>query len=163
MNADSDATFTIHTADTSGKDPKVDILVDGTRALEESANVKSDYTVHVAAGEHEISVDNVGSDWIEIASYELSESGSTIQAYILVSDTMDVAAGWLVNTEYTSGNNESMNTQLSIEGFIAGDFSVTWFDCQSGETILVEQVTSAAGSLVLSTPTFIWDVAFLVQ
>jgi len=162
--------FTVKTGADLSTSPKIAIYRDGILILEQAGTANTAYTITVPAGEHQIKVDNTGTDWITISYYSLSGLGSKIDAYVLLSENKNVAAGWVLNNEfnhqYLAEHGEpapASGGQLALEGFLDGEYAVFWYHGLSGVNIYSEAVYAEAGVLTLPVPTLYWDLAFLVN
>lgn len=170
INLSAAGTFSVQTADDSGNAPKIAISLDGVLALEESGQTNKTYTIEVPAGDHIITVDNTGTDWITISSYIFGGLGSALDAYTLLSEDKQLAAGWVLNNRY---NHEYVRTngvpaaiegaELNLAGFENGGYFVTWYDCLTGEAMGGEAVFAENDTLNLLLPSILWDVAFVVD
>ncbi|MEO6039567.1 MAG: DUF5060 domain-containing protein, partial [Saprospiraceae bacterium] len=92
--------FTVQTNGNTGQNPKIAIWLDGTKVLEQLAQINQSYTINVPAGAHTIRVDNTGTDWIGIAAYAFAHLGSAVDAYVLKSTDNGQLAGWALNNRY---------------------------------------------------------------
>lgn len=162
-------TFSVRTADDKSTAPKIAILLDGVMVLEEPGQVNKIYTIEVPAGQHIVTVDNTGADWISINAYTFWGLGSALDAYTLLSEDRQQAAGWVLNNRY---NHEYVQANgvpeviagavLQLAGFEDGGYFVTWYDCLSGEAFGGEAAFADNDTLSLLLPDILWDVAFVV-
>lgn len=170
INLPENGSFSVRTANNSGTAPKIAISLDGVLVLEESGQTNKTYTIEVPAGSHTITVDNTGTDWITISSYIFGGLGSALDAYSLLSENKQLAAGWVLNNRY---NHEYVRTngvpaaiegaELKLGGFENGGYFVTWYDCLTGEATGGEAVFAENDTLSLLLPSILWDVAFVVD
>lgn len=163
-------TFSVRTASSAGTSPKIAIYLDGERVLQESGQPDKTYTIDVPAGTHTIKVDNTGTDWITISSYNFGGLGSALDAYTLKSEDDDLAAGWVLNNKYNHDYVQREGTpaviqgaSLSLPGFENGSYFVSWYDCLNGQVLDSESVTAADDTLRLLLPDVLWDIAFVVD
>ncbi len=170
VNLLSDGTFSVRTADDKGVAPKIAISLDSVLVLEESGQANKTYTIEVPAGNHTITVDNTGTDWITISSYILGGLGSTLDAYTLLSEDGQQAAGWILNNRYNheyvqaNGVPEAITgATLQLGGFENRAYFVTWYDCLTGEAFESDAVFAENDTLSLLLPAILWDVAFVVD
>ena len=163
-------TFKVTTGGEKSEGAKITIWLDGEEVLDETASTNTTYEIIIPSGQHSILVDNTGIDWITIANYSFSNLGSTINAYVLKSVDDNLAAGWVLNSEY---NHQFVNNNgipdaitdgtIAIDNFENGDYVVSWFDCLTGVNLTTKEVTTANGKLTLQIPELYWDAAFIVD
>ena len=165
-----ETTFTVMTNSTTSQSPKIAIYLDGTLVLEQFASPNQAYSISIPAGNHMITVDNTGTDWITIADYTFSGMGSKLDAYVLIGESKQVAAGWLLNKEYNHENvaengfpSPIVESELRIEGIENGAYSIDWFDCLSGEWLDSQSASASDHQLNIEIPALYWDVAFLAS
>ena len=166
VNYPASGSFTVITSSDTGQDPKIAIWLDGDLQLEENGMVNSTYTINVPAGEHTIKVDNTGTDWITIASYNFGGLGSKVDSYVLVSEEQTMAAGWALNNSYNHFNNDPEpvpSTTLFVEGFQDGNYSVRWYNPLTGVLFGGAEASASGGTLTVPLPGFLWDVAFIID
>ncbi|MBK7871368.1 MAG: T9SS type A sorting domain-containing protein [Saprospiraceae bacterium] len=162
--------FIVKTADITGTSPKIAIWLDGNLLIESNAQVNKTYTINVPAGMHRIKVDNTGTDWISIASYNFSGLGSAVDAYILASADKNKITGWILNNnynhDYIKNNGQPLAASgaiLTTEGLQDGIYQVKWYNCLTGAVITTESVNINNGKLNLLIPNTLWDVAFVLE
>lgn len=162
--------FTVKTNTDKGTSPKISIYLNGSLVLNEDAAVNETYSILVPPGPNLIKVDNLGTDWITIASYSFSGVGSKVDTYTLTSENKKVAAGWILNHAYNhqfideNGEPEIVpEGEVVIEDFADGDYFVKWYDCLTGNLMTSEQVTAVNKQLFLPISNLLWDMAFLVD
>lgn len=165
-----DGTFSVRTAGSAGRSPKIAIYLNGIKLLEESGRINETYTIDVPAGTHSIQVDNTGKDWITISSYRFGGLGSLLDAYTLRSEDQDMAAGWVLNNQYNHQYVANEGTPpvvqgatLAIPGFKNGSYLLSWYDCFNGQILASESVSASNDTLMLVLPDILWDVAFVVD
>ena len=170
VNYPQSGTFVVNTSSTTGQSPKIAIWVDGTKELEQNAQTDQSYTVSISPGPHTITVDNTGTDWITISTYEFSELGTAVDAYLLTAEDESVAAGWVLNNRFNhqivpdQGNPPiATHAEIQIEGFSDGTYYAKWYNCLSGEIFLNETVIAENDTLTIPVPELMWDAAFLVD
>ncbi|MCK6691911.1 MAG: DUF5060 domain-containing protein [Thermoanaerobaculia bacterium] len=160
--------FRVRTGANTGLDPKIVISLDGVVKINQNAQVSTTYTIDVPAGQHTIKVDNLGTDWIEIAEYVFEKIGNGVHAFVLRSASGEQAAGWVHHKAYnwqrlkTNGPPPSATgATVTLPNMAAGQYVIKWWDCATGN--LLNAATAAAdasGNLALSCPDIQWDVAF---
>lgn len=170
VNFPEEGEFTVKTNMDSGQNPKISIYLNGNLVLNENADTNETFTILVPPGPNLIKVDNLGTDWITIGSYEFMGVGSKADVYALVSDDQQVATGWVLNRDYNhisideNGEPESIiGGELVIEGFQDGDYFVKWYDCLTGAIVDAGSAASINGELFLPIPELYWDLAFRVD
>ena len=170
VNYQEDGFFKVRTSSAKAQGPKIAIYVDSVLILEETALVNTEYSVPISAGAHTIKVDNTGQDWVSIVDYTFTGLGWLIDAYALVSETKEVAAGWVLNNDYDHKSVQNKGVpaaviggQLSIPNFANGDYFIKWYDCLSGVVNQVLPVKVTADTLKVEVPELAWDAAFLVD
>ena len=170
VNFPESGVFSVTTAAETGMDPRIAIWLDGSLQLDQVANPNSSYSITVPAGAHSIKVDNIGTDWITIASYTFEGLGSQVDAYVLVSTDGNIAAGWALNNrynhQYLAANGEpdpTPSSSVRIEGFQDGSYAVRWFNPLTGMFFGNDVAVATSGQLSIPLPSFLWDVAFIVD
>ncbi len=160
----SDGTFRVVTGANTGTSPTIQIRVDGSLVLSQSASVNSVYSVDVSAGSHEIFVSNQGTDWIQIANYEFSNLVSRLRGFALESGSW--TAGWVQNREYNwyhlvnSGLPEFVTGGEIVLDLAQGSWDITWVDCLFGAQAAGYTVVSDGGATVIPVPDLLWDMSF---
>ncbi|MCB9274131.1 MAG: DUF5060 domain-containing protein [Lewinellaceae bacterium] len=162
--------FTVRTSGEAGTNPRVAIWLDGNLSLEQAAVPNTSYTVSVPAGAHTIKVDNTGTDWITITSYTFEGLGSLVDAYVLVSHSHSLAAGWALNNtynhQYVAANGlpaPTPSSTVAVQGFQDGLYTVRLFSPMTGAAIGTGQAQASGGLLSVPLPSFLWDIAFIVD
>ena len=170
VNYPSAGTFTVNTGVEAGFDAKIAIYLDGILQLEQNAVINTSYSIDVPAGAHTIKVDNTGTDWITISSYTFEGLGSQVDAYVLVSEGKTLAAGWALNNRYNHQNvmvngepEPTPPSNVVVEGFMDGNYSVQWYDPLTGALYGGEEAMASGGILNIPLNPFLWDVAFIVD
>lgn len=163
-------TFSVKTNNETGQDPKISIYLDGVLVLDEVGMTNKTYSIDVPAGDHTIKVDNSGTDWISIDAYLFSGIGSLVDAYTLVGEGKENAAGWVLNRQY---NHEYIaengfpapvaSASLVVNGLSPGDYLVKWHDCLTGAFIQEHLAASLDSQLMIPLPELYWDMAFKVS
>lgn len=170
VNYPASGQFRVKTSGQTGQAPKIAIWLDGVKVLEQNAAINQTYSINVPAGQHTIKVDNTGTDWILIASYEFSGLGSAVDAYILKSENQNRIAGWALNNRYNHDFVKSNGVPspatgalLTVPGVQNGSYNAKFYDCLTGAMLSSESVTVANGALSLVLPEMLWDVAFVLD
>lgn len=162
--------FTVKTGLEIGTAPKIAIFLDGTLVLEQAATPNTNYAINLPAGSHLIKVDNTGTDWTQISSYAFAGLGSLVDAYVLVSEGGNTAAGWALNNSYNhqyvveNGMPDPITSaQIMVEGFNDGVYSVRWYDPLTGVLYGGDEAVANGGILAIPLHPFQWDIAFIVD
>ena len=170
VNYPASGQFRVKTSGEAGQSPKIAIWLDGVKVLEQNAAINQTYSINVPAGQHTIKVDNTGTDWILIASYQFTGLGSAVDAYILKSENQNPCAGWALNNRYnhdfvkTNGvPSPATGALLTVPGMLNGSYTAKFYDCLTGVLLSSESVTVDNGALSLVLPEMLWDVAFTVD
>lgn len=170
VNFPASGQFRVKTGSETGQAPKIAIWLDGVKLLDQNAAAGQTYSINVPAGQHSIRVDNTGTDWITVASYTFSGLGSAVDAYVLRSANQDQLAGWLLNNRYnheylkTSGLPPAVNNAiLQVAGLQNGNYTVRFFNCETGVQESAQALSVSNGSLSLPLPELLWDRAFVLD
>lgn len=162
--------FEVVTGSETGQAPNLTIMIDDVMVLNTAASTSTTYRVDVPAGMHTIKVDNTGTDWLSIASYNFSNLGSQVDNYVLTSADQTYATGWVLNKEYNhrsvidNGNPApAVGAALTIPDFEAGNYMITWLDCLTGEVLSAEPLVVGDDGASISVPDLFWDAAFVLD
>ncbi|HMQ45958.1 MAG TPA: DUF5060 domain-containing protein [Saprospiraceae bacterium] len=162
--------FSVKTSGETGTSPKIAIWLDGNLVLEQSALPNATYAISVPEGNHSIKVDNTGTDWITIAYYAFEGLGSRVDAYVLVSEEKNVAAGWALNTDYNhlyfaenGVPTPAPACTVQLEGFQDGAYTVRWFNPLTYAPYGSQTAVASNQVLNIPLPVLTWDVAFVVD
>ena len=171
VNYPEEGSFVVKTGTQTGSSPQLEIWIDGNLVLQESANIDTEYSVVIPAGEHTIRVDNSGTDWILIDGYTFANLGSLVDAYVLKSDDQRYMAGWVIQNKYNHKfieefglPDETPLTSVWVDGFEDGVYAVHLFDPIDGTIISSgEPAVAENGTLRIPLPPFVWDLAFIID
>ncbi len=162
--------FKVRTGGSTGTTPKIAIWLDGVMLLEQTATINTTFTIQVPAGAHTIKVDNTGTDWVTIASYTFTGSGSAGDSYALMSGDGQKVSAWVLNNRYNheyvkaNGNPPVLtNGTLVVPGMANGNYFANWYDCQSGAWIAHTPITVVNDTLTIALPAVQWDLALVVD
>lgn len=153
-----------------GTSPQINIYLDGTEVLSQNAGPGATYTVSVPAGAHAIKVDNLGTDWVNIASYVFTNAGSPLTVYNLKSASNAKAAGWVLNNQYNwkylqdHGNAAPpavSGASVNIPGMSNGMYTVNLYSCSTGALLNTLSAQVSGGTLQFALPAIGWDLAYL--
>lgn len=171
VNYANDGYFQVMTSNSSGQGPHIAIYLDSVEIfLDTVATTNFTYEIDIPAGEHIITVDNTGTDWISIAGYKFSDLGKGVDSYVLTSEDKDYAVGWVLNSQYNHDNvlangvpAPATDITVIIPEFQQGNYFVTWLDCLSGEILNSESIIVSSDSLEILVPEVLWDAAFVID
>ncbi len=162
--------FQVKTGSQAGEKPTMAIYLDGTLALNvANALPNQTYSINVSAGQHAIKVDNLGMDWINIASYEFKGiAAAPFNIYALKSADSKKITGWIHNRKYNwkdvgaSGIPAAVSGVSGvIEGVSNGSYDIKFYDCSTGHVIsTLVSALATHGKLTFVLPAIQWDVAF---
>ncbi|MEN0004751.1 MAG: DUF5060 domain-containing protein [Bacteroidota bacterium] len=167
LDLDEPQEFGVLTGGSSGQGPNITISIDGLIVLSEAAETEQWYTVMVPAGQHEVLVDNTGTDWITISNYKITNLGFAIDAYVLSNEDGNELAGWLLNNQYNhqnAANNQlptaTAGATLTVEGISDGNYYIYFRDCLSGGLLAEVEGQAVEGLLTFTLPDIHWDLSF---
>lgn len=161
--------FKIHTGD-KGTNPNITMYVDSVQKLSvNDAQSDSIYSIELAAGKHDIRIENKGDGQINIDSLEFinyqvpvrifalqSEDSTEIDAYLLNGDY-----NWQYLRDHSQTPPPSLTNQTVIfENTKNGNYQIEWYNCISGDIEKTDTVESINNQLQILIPTLLWD-AFL--
>lgn len=162
--------FSVTTGDGTGQSPRISIYVNGNLTLDEAAATNTTYTILVPPGSNLITVDNLGTDWVNVSDYSFDGIGSKVDAYVLTAADNQTAAGWVLNREYNHVNVVAdeipevvTGSELVVEDFEDGDYHVKWYNCLTGEIVWAFPVSATNNTLHIPIPGLQWDMAFRVD
>lgn len=162
--------FSVKTGGTTGQAAKIAIWVDGVQLLNTTAAVNQLYTVTVPSGAHTIRVDNTGTDWVTLASYNFSGLGSAVDAYVLRSEDHTQLTGWVLNNnynhQYVKANGEPNSVSgatIAVSGLSDGLYTLNWYDCINGGLLNSAPATVSNSTFTAVIPDVLWDVTFTLR
>ena len=124
------------------------ISVDGKPAAElvlDSGSKNVALRVPLAVGEHDITLENLGDDWLELDYLEIAQFVSPVRTLTLRDSGAGVALSWLQNRDYTWDRLTVARTKLlftyRIDQMPAGRYTVEIWDPLSGGVIGSEVTT----------------------
>lgn len=157
----------------------LEIELDGENALRVDAlnvpqtDVRKSFGIDVPAGRHEITLRNVGGDWLRIGHILLTDYRDTarhpdIEVYGLHSERSAVL--WfhhrLNQWAYRSIGVEPQpiaGGKATVHGLADGSYRVEWWDTYSGTVARTERRACRNGLLELALPTIRTDVACVAE
>ncbi len=144
------------------------IYIDGVKVLDQIAYPNSTYSVNVAAGNHEIFVDNSGSAYIEVAKYVFVNYAPVCRSFALNDPTQ--VSGWVQNRYYNHEYIDQYGPPSPLSGGIMNFtdlsnsyYSVQWFNGSTGlpDSSSIKAVTN--GNLAVNVPGIVWDAAYKIS
>jgi hypothetical protein len=132
------------------------ITVDGREAAEmvlDSGSKNIAVRVPLSVGEHDITLENLGDDWLELDTLEIAQFISPVRVLSLRDSGAGVALAWLQNRDYTWDRLDNPRKKLlftyRIDQMTAGKYTVEIWDPLSGD-VIGSEVTSVGEDGVLS-------------
>ncbi len=161
--------FKVVTSDYTGTAPTIEICLDNVKVLSQPAAVNSTYAINVPEGDHQIYVDNKGTDWIEIADYVFTSYTPAIRSFALIGETEIL--GWIQHRNYNWKYVRDTGVPAPVQdGTITfspiagnGPCTVEWWYPPSGTIVRTNTGTIIGGTLSLPVPSIQWDYAFKVR
>lgn len=126
-----------------------------------------EYVIDVAAGRHEISLENTGEDWITIERITLTNyrPDDVPDALFFGMRTGERVIGWIRNGAYTwygAGTAVPVlpESRLAIGGLADGVYAVDFYDTVTGEKTKRVLVAGRGGQVAIPLPVIRRDTAF---
>lgn len=126
---------------------RLSVLVDNQNALDLTLTIGSPKTVvrvPLSAGDHEITLDNLGDDWLEIDYLEIGQLQAPARVLTLRDSTVGVALAWLQHRGYTweaiDTPRQAIQFRYVLDRMPPGRYSVEIWDALSGAVIGEELV-----------------------
>ncbi len=170
VNYTNTGQFRVKTGANIGQSPNISIYLDGVLTFSApSANANQTYSINVPAGQHTIKIDNLGTDWINIAAYEFSGiAAAPFNVYALKSADNKKVVGWIHNRKYNWKDVAATGTpaavsgvSASVEGVLSGDYAIKFYDCATGNVVsTLNSAQATNGKLAFLVPSMNWDLAF---
>ena len=126
-------------------------------------------SIDLSAGPHEITMDNVAGDWMQLGSIILTNSKSSRVSDVRPVALQDAGSGetlaWLadVNSNWYADSQgieprkyETLHWSLPVP---RARYRVEWWDTRGGRVIELQNVTARNGALLLRPPPFQRDIA----
>jgi len=166
VDYDEAGTFTVRTGSIEFFS-KIRISVDGVLMLEQNAEVNTDYTIPLPAGEHVIHCENVGNGYMSIEEYEFGNYGALIRCYATSNDS--VTYGWVqhinYNHVYLSENGipapvESGSIDLGTHPL--GYYYLDRYAGSDGTFLSRELITNTSGNITIDISNLQHDQAFIL-
>lgn len=133
-------------------------------------------SIEVPAGQHRITVDNLGKDWMRIGRYVFTGCQVIERPDLLVAALRapSVAIVWIQNRESDWYNHRPGGTstggptlvppaRVALSGFPDGAYQVEWWETWHGRPTHTERVTAQGGRLILVTDELTTDVAAKIR
>ena len=165
VNYAKPGTFTLNIGRVAKLGAKLELKLDGTTKLtRDFPAAANDYSpdekaaalvLDIPTGAHKISVQNVGTDWVNTAKYQFSDYAPALSAF--VRESKEYAVGWILHP----GTGAVQGT-VALPGLTPGKYRLTWWDTRLGKSLSTEDVTvtKAETGAELKTPPVAQDVAF---
>ncbi|MEO8396629.1 MAG: hypothetical protein ABI700_26790, partial [Chloroflexota bacterium] len=132
------------------------VTVDGKTAAElvlDSGSKNVALRVPLSVGEHDITLENLGDDWLELDSLEIAQFVMPVRMLTLRDAGAGVALSWLQNRDYTWDRMATPRTKLlftyRIDQMPPGGYTIEIWDPLSGG-VIGSEVTSVGDDGVLS-------------
>lgn len=129
----------------------------------------SSYSIPVPAGPHVIRLENAGSDWISLNGIILNPymSKRYVNCYGLQDD--HIALLWFHNPAHNWKNAYEgkpcppiAGATVVLHGLKDGDYTLQWWNTETGKPFRVENAVSRSGELPITLPEITSDVALKV-
>jgi hypothetical protein len=110
-------------------------------------------TLPLSAGQHTLTLDNLGEDWLQIEYIEIEAYRSPLRALTLADPVAGIALAWIHHRDYTwetvlaDEPIEPLLYQLQIPGMGAGEYRVEYWDTFTGQVLGEERITVVADNL----------------
>lgn len=167
VNYPTAGSFKLLTGTPNGQ-AKLVVTVDGKTVYSETPPAHSAVTIPIPAGAHSISVDNVGTGWVEAVNYLFTPIAPTLKVYALQGPT--TVAAWIVNRDFNYAAVRDKGLPRAATGTIHfrdltsdGKWSVEWWDTRTGAITARATVTVAGGKLDLPVPATAQDCALKLR
>lgn len=121
------------------------------------SETESSLSIKVPKGEHTITVQNTGADWVQIARFLFTNYSPSIQCF--ARGNKEFLAAWLYNR---NGEQSPAVGTISLPGLEKGQYRLVWWDTWKGAAMSSADITvSKSGqSVTVQTPNITRDVAF---
>jgi hypothetical protein len=127
-----------------------------------------DFSAPVPAGKHVIELEVTGKDWVSVPRItftgvrdprllQLDRWGLVADGYAIFW-LHDPNSNWY-NDKYNKPPQPILGAKSSLTGLRDGHYRLEWWDTRKGETIKTEEATCTAGTLPLTVPGFLRDIA----
>ena len=148
------------------------IQLNGELVFNSEVEPQSQYSIEVPEGVNYIFVENTNSSLgsvIEIDKFLFTNYAPLLRAFALEGD--DFAAGWYQNRQYNWRNLyyqnrpvSRINGELVFDHFTEGNYSVQWWNCNTGVPDSATSVIVSSGEpLILRINELKWDGAFSIE
>lgn len=141
---------------------RLNVTIDGVNAADLELSIGSTNValrVPLVAGTHEIILDNLGDDWLELEYLEIGHLVSPARSLTLRDSATGVALAWLQHRDYTwekvaaGVERQAVNFQYQLDRMPPGRYSVEIWNPLTGEVIGEERVRADAnGRLIVELP-----------
>ena len=168
INYPIDGSFKVSCAVSSGT-ANLTIYVDNILVYDQPAPTNHTATIPITAGVHFIRVDNSGSDWVNLNSFEFINAGNAAKASFLKSQDNTKFIGWIFNQNYNAINisNTGFPTVVKDAKLMVvapvGLYDVTYTNTITGAIISKVQVNNSSGVVESSVPDLLWDAHISIE
>jgi len=132
------------------------------------SNYDQDFSAPVPAGKHVIELEVTGKDWVAVPRITFTGVRDPrmvrLDRWGLVADGYaifwlhDPNSNWY-NDKYGKLPSPILGAKTSLTGLTDGPYRVEWWDTRKGEIVKTEEVTCTGGTLQLTVPGFLRDIA----
>lgn len=132
------------------------VLIDGRTAAEMTLNPGNrnvSLTVPITAGEHNVLIDNLGPDFLQLESIEIGAYVTPLRTLALADKESGVFVAWIQHRDYTwqnAANAESLQpiaARLKTQSLPPGVYNVELWDVFTGNIVGQEQITVPVGGM----------------
>jgi len=138
------------------------------------AKIDKDRAVPIPAGRHTVTLDNLGPDWVSIASITFTGAKSARFADLGALAMRDAQSGQTVMWLYDALSNWKSDKDglsprtlddvvVELPAASISRYSIQWWDTRKGEVIRTDEVTAEDGKLKLQPPAWSRDIAARVR
>ncbi len=129
---------------------KLTVTVDGKLAAQmtlKPGSTLTSLTIPISAGEHTVTLDNLGDDFLQLDSLEVAAYLAPLRAVTLADRKRGIFAGWFQHRDYTWENvaknigPKPLNFRVQIPGMPPGAYQIELWDPFSGNVVGDEMQT----------------------
>ena len=123
---------------------RLEITIDGTIALSIDLSPGTDattFTIPLAAGAHEVTLNNTGDDWLQLESIEIADYRAPLRVFAIADKDVGTALVWIHHREYSweSIAGEQFITPqqatLVLTDMPVGEYRVEFWDTATGNVL----------------------------
>ncbi len=144
--------------------PKLTMTLDGkpTTVSDMPVTANGTYEIAVSPGSHDLLVDSTGTDWVQVASYSLTNCVGSLRCKAL--NGTDRVLGRVQSRSYTFSNPQTPKVEggkLELKGLDKdGKWNFEWWDTDKGVKTGSTQVKVVQGAVEVPLPSITTDLAF---